>query len=114
MYKRQGEGRLHRRFAELLERDYARHHDTSHYAEALGVPQATLSRALAAVTGRTTKDLITDRVMLEAARLLRFTDHSVNEIAFATGFQDQLYFSRAFKRRLGEAPTAYRKRLRAR
>jgi AraC family transcriptional activator of pobA len=103
---------LQRRFARLLERDFTAHHDTGHYADALGVPRAVLSRSLAEVTGHTTKELITDRVMLEAARLLRFTDRSVNEIAHEVGFDDQLYFSRAFKRQRGEAPTAYRERVR--
>ncbi len=102
------EVQLHRRFAEVLERDFARHHDAAHYAEALGVPGAALSRALAHVTGRPTKELVTDRVMLEAARLLRFTDLTVGEVAFRTGFADQLYFSRAFKRHHGRAPSAYR------
>ena len=37
----------YRRFSELLERDYTRHHDARHYADELGVPQAALSRALA-------------------------------------------------------------------
>ena len=37
-------------------------------------PRAALARALARLTGRTTKELVLDRVMLEAARLLRFTD----------------------------------------
>jgi AraC family transcriptional regulator, transcriptional activator of pobA len=105
---------LHRRFAQLLERDFARHHDAAHYADALAVPPAALSRALSEVTGRTTKELITDRVMLEAARLLRFTSLSIQEIAFRTGFDDPLYFSRAFKRRQGEAPMAYRDRARGR
>ena len=73
-----------------------------------------LSRALSAVTGRGTKELVTERRMLEAARLLRFTDLSVGEVAFRAGFGDQLYFSRAFKRRFGEAPMAYRERLRGR
>ena len=50
--------------------------------------------------------------MLEAARLVRYTDLTVGEIAFRVGFEDQLYFSRAFKRHRGEAPTAYRARLR--
>ncbi|WP_028067488.1 helix-turn-helix transcriptional regulator [Solirubrobacter soli] len=99
---------LYRRFDQALERDFARHHDAAHYADALAVPQPLLSRALSHVTGRTTKQLITDRVMLEAARLLRFTDLTVGEIAFRTGFEDQLYFSRAFKRHYGEAPSAYR------
>ena len=46
--------------------------------------------------------------MLEAARLLRFTDLTIGEVAFRTGFDDQLYYSRAFKRRYGESPTSYR------
>jgi AraC family transcriptional activator of pobA len=99
---------LYRRFDHVLERDFARHHEAGHYADALAVPPAQLSRVLAHVTGRTTKQLITDRVMLEAARLLRFTDLTVGEIAFRTGFEDQLYFSRAFKRHYGQAPSAYR------
>ncbi len=103
---------LHRRFAALLERDFAHHHDARHYADALAVPPAALSRALAHVTGQATKELITERVMLEAARLLRFTDLTIGEVAFRAGFADQLYFSRAFKRRFAAAPTTYRARLR--
>jgi AraC family transcriptional activator of pobA len=103
---------LYRRFVDVLERDFARHAATGHYADELRVPAAALSRALTSVRGRGTKELITDRRMLEAARLLRFTDLSVGEVAFRAGFADQLYFSRAFKRRTGAAPVAYRKRAR--
>jgi AraC family transcriptional regulator, transcriptional activator of pobA len=105
---------LFRRFSDILERDYARHHDATFFADQLAVPQAALSRALVNVTGRTTKELITDRRMLEAARLLRFTDMNVGEIAYRAGYGDQLYFSRAFKREHGEAPSAYRERMRGR
>ena len=103
---------LQRRFAALLEQDYARHHDAAHYADELRVPASALSKALSHTTGRSTKELITDRVMLEAARLLRFTDLTVGEVAFRVGFDDQLYFSRAFKRHHGEPPVAYRARSR--
>ena len=106
--------RLYQAFVEVLERAFARHHDTGYYAEALRVPREALSRALAHVTGETTKQLITDRRTLEAARLLRFTNMSVGEVAFRAGFSDQLYFSRAFKRATGEAPSAYRERVRGR
>lgn len=105
---------LHRRFAQLLESDFARHHDAAHYADALAVPPAALSRALTQVTGRSTKELVTDRVMLEAARLLRYTDLTVGEVAHRVGFSDPLYFSRAFKRHAGDAPMAYRGRVRGR
>ena len=97
-----------RRFAQVLARDFAAHHDAGHYADALAMPPAALSHALTQVAGRSTKELVTDRVMLEAARLLRFTDRTVGEIAYATGFSDPLYFSRAFKRHHGEPPTAFR------
>jgi AraC family transcriptional activator of pobA len=49
--------------------------------------------------------------MLEAARLLRFTDLTVQEVGHRTGFRDPLYFSRAFKRHHGEAPQTYRARV---
>lgn len=99
---------LHRRFAALLEDDFAGHHDVAHYADALAVPPAALSRALVALTGRATKELIVERVMVEAMRLLRFTELTVGEVAFRVGYGDQLYFSRAFKRFAGRAPQAYR------
>ena len=100
---------VYRRFVEVLERDFARHHDAVHYADALAVPQSALSKALAQTTGRTTKEHITDRRLLEAARLLRFTTLTVGEIAYRAGYTDQLYFSRAFRRRYGTAPSDYRR-----
>jgi AraC family transcriptional regulator, transcriptional activator of pobA len=102
---------LHRRFVETLGRDFAHHQDVSHYADELRVPAAVLSRALGQATGQTTKALITERVMVEAGRLLRFTRLSVGEVALRVGFRDRLYFSRAFKRHYGEAPAVYRERL---
>jgi AraC family transcriptional regulator, transcriptional activator of pobA len=99
---------IFRRFAGVLERDFASHHDAAHYADALAMPPAALSQTLNRVIGRSTKELITDRVMLEAARLLRFTDKTMSEISHATGFGDPLYFSRAFKRHNGHSPSAYR------
>jgi AraC family transcriptional activator of pobA len=103
---------LYRRFARLLERDFAAHHDAAYYADALAVPPAALSQALTQVTGHSTKELVTDRVMIEAVRLLRYTDRTVGEVAYLTGFSDPLYFSRAFKRHVGVPPSAYRDRIR--
>jgi len=101
---------LHRRFQELLERDFATSHEAGHYAAELGTTTGTLSRLLTRLTGRSTKQLITDRVMLEATRLLRFSDLSIKEIAARLGFTDQFAFSKAFKRHRGEAPLDFRER----
>jgi AraC family transcriptional regulator, transcriptional activator of pobA len=103
--------RLLRRFLARLESDFADHHDAAHYADALAVPPAALSSSLTRATGSSTKELVIDRVMVEAARLLRFSDLTAGQIAHRVGFSDPLYFSRAFKRHYGESPTAYRARV---
>jgi AraC family transcriptional activator of pobA len=100
--------RLRHRFLNLLEQDFRHHHEAVHYAELLGVPAPALARSLAQACGQTTKELVLERVMLEAARLLQFSGLTVGEVAHATGFDDPFYFSRAFKRRYGLAPLAYR------
>jgi AraC family transcriptional regulator, transcriptional activator of pobA len=101
---------LNQRFMELLERDFALSHEAGHYAAELGVTTGTLSRLLTKLTGRTTKQLILDRVILEAVRLLWFSDLSIKEIAARLGFNDQFAFSKAFKRQRGEAPLEFRNR----
>jgi AraC family transcriptional regulator, transcriptional activator of pobA len=103
-----GDVQLHRRFAQQLEADFSVHHDAGHYARALGLPAAALAQALGRLTGRSTKELIIERVMLEATRLLRFTDLAIGTISHRVGFADQLYFSRAFKRSSGHSPLRYR------
>jgi AraC family transcriptional regulator, transcriptional activator of pobA len=101
---------LHREFLELLDRDFATNHDAGHYAAQLGTTTGTLSRTLTKLTGRSTKQLIMDRLILEAVRLLRFSDLSIKEIAAQLGFSDQFAFSKAFKRQRGEAPLDFRAR----
>jgi AraC family transcriptional activator of pobA len=102
---------LQQQFLATLERDFTESRDVGHYSAELGVTTGTLSRTLTRLSGRTTKQLILDRVLLEAARLLRFSDLSVKEIAARLGFTDQFAFSKAFKRQRGEAPLDFRNRV---
>jgi AraC family transcriptional activator of pobA len=104
--------RLHHRFVTLLERDFAHHHDVGHYAAELGVPTQALARALSNSTGRPTKALIIDRLLLEASRLLRFSDLQIGEITSKLGLGSQFHFSRMFKQRYGESPLSFRARMR--
>ncbi|MFJ5646149.1 AraC family transcriptional regulator [Streptomyces sp. NPDC093223] len=110
--ERPAELALSSRFNEVLERDFTRHHDVRHYARELGVTPSALWRAVSRTTGHPPRALITERVMLEAVRLLRFTAMPIGEVAARVGVRDSLYFSRAFKARYGEAPRAYRARRR--
>ncbi|MNL85110.1 Transcriptional activator NphR [compost metagenome] len=56
------------------------------------------------------KELILERRLLEAKRLLMFTIRSVEDIGREIGFDDPAYFSRFFRRRMGEAPAVWRRR----
>ncbi|MCW2920685.1 MAG: Transcriptional regulator, AraC family [Thermoleophilia bacterium] len=98
---------LHR-FVRLLEAEYGRHHDAAWYASQIGISTNHLAATLTRLTGRSTKRLVTDRLMTEASRLLRYTDLSVQQVAHRLGYDDPLYLSRAFKAWAGESPTAWR------
>lgn len=85
--------------------------DVSHYAGVLGVSPQTLSEACRNSTGVSAKTLISERVILEAKRLLCYSDMPVSEIATQIGYDDPLYFSRAFKQSVGTSPRAFRSNL---
>jgi AraC family transcriptional regulator, transcriptional activator of pobA len=99
---------LFQRFARLLEAEFTEHHDAGWYADQLAVTPNHLARTMRALTGRSTKGLIGDRLMTEGQRLLRHTSLTVQQIAHRLGYADPLYFSRAFRRHLGKPPSAYR------
>ena len=52
--------------------------------------------------------LINARLLLEARRLLRYTDLSSKEVAFRLGFDDPSYFVKFFKREAGMLPLELR------
>ena len=52
--------------------------------------------------------MLDDRALLEARRLLLYSQMSVADIAYAVGFEDAAYFSRFFARHVGQPPRAYR------
>jgi AraC family transcriptional regulator, transcriptional activator of pobA len=92
----------------LLEQHFADRHDVQYYADALHMSPANLSRQLQALLGKTTKQLIDERIVLEARRLLQYTPQSVGEIAYALGYSDQFHLSKTFKRLIGVSPQEYR------
>jgi AraC-like DNA-binding protein len=53
--------------------------------------------------------IIQNRVILEAKRLLYYTDKSAKEIAFELGFEDAAYFSNFFKKHTSLSPSLFKK-----
>lgn len=102
---------LVQRFRSLIELHWRRHEGLVFYAEKLHVTPDHLSRSCRQVAGQSALDLLHERVLLEARRLLAYTQAPVAEVARELGFPDPAYFSRFFTRRAGLAPLAYRSAL---
>jgi AraC-like DNA-binding protein len=58
--------------------------------------------------GKTVTDMIQERIVMEAKRLLFHSDLSVKEIGYSLGFEDAAYFNRAFKKKAGTTPLEFR------
>lgn len=102
------EGRTFARFRHDLEDGHPHTRRVEDYASRLGCSVRTLTRACLAVTGRTAKQVVDDRVALEAQRLLACTSLSVAEIGRRLGFGEPTNFGRFFHREVGLSPGAFR------
>jgi AraC-like DNA-binding protein len=96
------------RLAELVEANYRRLHSPADYAALLHVTPKTLGRLVRKWLGKTPTDLIRDRILKHAKWELLHTLRPVKEIARELGYDDELYFSRLFKRATGYSPTFFR------
>lgn len=98
--------RISRLFMELLERQFPidDHHlsvelrSPADFAEQLNVHVNSLNRAVKSTTSKTTTEVIAKRILQESKVLLRQTNWSVSEIAYALGFKEVTHFSNFFKK----------------
>ena len=59
---------------------------------------------------RTSFQMIQDRIILEAKRLLIYTDKSAKQITYDLGFEDSAYFSNFFKKHVSISPRLYQEK----
>jgi AraC-like DNA-binding protein len=102
------ESRTFLRFRRELERCHPDSRRVEDYAGRLGCSVRTLTRASLAVTGRSAKQLVDDRVALEARRLLACSPISIAEVGRRLGFPEPTNFGRFFHREVGVSPGAFR------
>lgn len=96
------------RFRTMVDREFRRLHRVREYAERLKVTPGHLNVLCHAHLGRSASAEIHQRLVLEARRLLRYTDTPAFVIAQDLGFADPAYFGRFFRRETGETPRKYR------
>jgi two-component system response regulator YesN len=97
------------RVLEYINQNFQRNLTLQEAAQAAGLSAFHVSRLLKRHTGRTFLQHLTQRRVRQAMQLLERTDQSCPEIAYATGFCDQSYFIKQFKRVAGVTPGRYRR-----
>jgi len=95
-------------FKDSIEKDFAGHKLVSYYATCIAISEKRLNQATTAVLGKTPKQMIDERVMLEAKRLLAYTTESIKEIGFRLGFDEPTNFIKYFKKHNGSTPVEFR------
>jgi AraC family transcriptional regulator, transcriptional activator of pobA len=99
-----------KQFRLLLERDFAQNRTAGDFAQDMFITQHHLNHICKAVTGRTATEVIRGRSILEAQRMLSFTDKPVGEIAAELGYFDSSYFAKMFRAEVGCSALEFRKK----
>lgn len=100
---------LVRNFSMLVEKNFRHLHRVNEYADLLNKSSKTLSNAFKTLGEKSPLQIIHERIILEAKKLLVYTDKSAKEIAFELGFSDPVQFARLFKNETGSAPVEFKK-----
>lgn len=103
-------------FIELLERQFPiespnqilQLRTAKDYVDVLGVHVNHLNKVLKNLTGKTTTEIISNRVVQEAKVLLKQTTWNISEIAYSLGFEEVAHFSNFFKKQTSSSPLAFR------
>ncbi|MEM7298354.1 MAG: helix-turn-helix domain-containing protein [Bacteroidota bacterium] len=97
-----------RQFNLLVEKNYRKLHQVQDYADLLYKSPKTISNLFSKYSQQSPLEVIHERILLEAKRLLIYTDKTTKEIAYDTGFPEIPSFSRFFKKHMAIAPSQYR------
>ncbi len=95
-------------YKSLLHEHYQKIKSVSAYAKLINVSEKRLTKATSAILGQTPKELIDDKVLLEAKRLLAHTRLSIKEVAFELGFEEPTNFIKYFRKHLHKTPIEFR------
>ena len=95
-------------FKSLLSANYQSLKRPAEYASKLNLSPGYLNEAVKTITGLSVSDYIGNEIILQAKRLLFYTDLSVKEIASSLGYDDYSYFTRFFTKSAGVPPTQFR------
>jgi len=93
----------------LIDAHYKEHQPTTFYADKLHLTPKQLNDNCKRAFGKTPTELIQDRTILEAKRLLVHSSLTIAQVAAELGYFDNAYFFRFFKKHTGNTPEQFRK-----
>jgi AraC-like DNA-binding protein len=96
-------------FKNLLEDKFKTIKSVVGYASQMFVSERKLNKSTSNTLGKTPKELIDERVVLEAKRMLVHTNNSIKEIGFELGFDEPTNFIKYFRKREAKTPIEFRK-----
>ncbi|MPS73255.1 MAG: helix-turn-helix domain-containing protein [Chryseobacterium sp.] len=94
-------------FEELLELNFIKEKSANQYAKWMNISTKHLNRITQTVVHKTASEVISDRIILEAKRLLIYLDESLVDIAFSLGYEEYSYFVRVFRKKTGLTPSLF-------
>ncbi len=99
---------IYKQYKNLLEQHFIEQKSVSFYAAQLNMTQHHLNFVIRNLTGKTASEMIRSRAILEAKRLLTYTDHTISEVAAELNYFDSSYFSKIFKAETNTTPVAFK------
>ncbi len=96
------------KFRKLVENNYLEKRSVAEYANILNISPGHLNDTVQKELGKTASDLIHERIVLEAKRLLYHSEKSIKEIAAALKYEDPSYFTKFFKSQTKNTPEQFR------
>lgn len=97
-----------RHFNVLVEKNFKQLHQVQDYADLMHKSPKTISNIFSKFHDRSPREIILDRIVLEAKRMLLYTDHTTKEIAHELGFTEIPHFSRFFKQKTQMSPSGFK------
>lgn len=97
-----------RQFTELLDEHYKHERSVGFYARQLCITPKYLTTLIKRISGKSVSEWIDNYVILEAKTLLKYSNMSVQEIAYYLNFPNQSFFGSYFKRNAGMSPSQYK------
>lgn len=93
------------RFRVILQRDFKEYKIVSYYAKTLNTTSRKLTEMTEFVTGKTAKQVITEKVIAECYKLLKYSGFTISEISYRLGFSNEGNFTHFIKKHTGKNPS---------